>query len=135
MATPGCTREDDLQKRQKTREDADARTLALNASTTAAPSPPPSSFVVSCLLSSLNKVSHLASDTAFLFPDGGARFLASRAVLSTPCCARSPLLYTEETWNALSITNLTLGRRLEQFEAVLGHLVSPQWHSAGLLSS
>ena len=86
-----------LKKLKEKAEDDDARTLALNASTTAAPSLPPSSFIVSRLLSSLNNVSHLASDTAFLFPDRGALFLASRAVLSTQCCEMIPLLYTGGT--------------------------------------
>ena len=63
------------------------------------PRPPVSSTstdsVVSGLLQTLNNSSHLASDTAFLFPDGGI-FLASRAILSTQCHNLLPILYNRE---------------------------------------
>ena len=63
------------------------------------PSPSHSPPVIASLLYSLNNVSHLASDTAFLFPDGDV-FLASRAVLSTQCSEMIPLLYSREGINS-----------------------------------
>lgn len=62
--------------------------------------------VISQLLQSLNSTSHLASDTAFLFPDGDV-FLASRAILSTQCCDLNLLLYNRE--GVLYITFLSTG--------------------------
>ena len=55
----------------------------------------PSSVVTSQLLHSLDSNSHLASDTAFIFPEGNV-FLASRAILSTQCPKMTPLLYCRE---------------------------------------
>lgn len=81
-----------------TSRDPGSSTCKLTPSFPSPPLPLPhsnSSLVITQLLHSLNNSSHLASDTAFLFPDGDV-FLASRAVLSTQCSEMTPLLYSRE---------------------------------------
>lgn len=51
--------------------------------------------MISQLLLSFNNPSHVASDTAFLFPDGEV-LLTSRSILATQCSKMIPILYTSE---------------------------------------
>lgn len=51
--------------------------------------------VVELLLMSFDNLSHIANDTAFLFPSGEV-IVASRAILASQCSKMVPLLYNNE---------------------------------------
>lgn len=61
------------------------------------------------LLLSFDNPNHVASDTAFLFPDGEV-LLASRSILATQCNKMIPMLYNYEGTTTFSASSLIFGQ-------------------------
>ena len=71
--------------------------------------------VLAGLLQSFDNPNHIASDTAFLFPDGEV-LLASRSILATQCNKMIPMLYSSEgtAEPTYTSTHLSLARSQNQ---------------------